>query len=58
MLILDLMSETNAQYIRTKSYFGQPFIWCMLHNFGGTSELFGAIDNINEVLLPFFFFNS
>ncbi|XP_070194729.1 alpha-N-acetylglucosaminidase-like isoform X3 [Littorina saxatilis] len=48
MIILDLMSELSPQYLRTNSYYGQPFIWCMLHNFGGTMELFGALDNINE----------
>lgn len=49
MIILDLMSELKPQFLRTKSYFGQPFIWCMLHDFGGTMELFGALDNINVV---------
>ncbi|KAL8566784.1 hypothetical protein ACOMHN_005735 [Nucella lapillus] len=47
MVILDLMSEMEPQFFRTQSYFGQPFIWCMLHNFGGTMELYGAIDNVN-----------
>jgi hypothetical protein len=48
MVILDLMSEMQPVYVRTKSYFGQPFIWCMLHNFGGTDELYGAFDLVNE----------
>jgi hypothetical protein len=30
----------------TNSYFGKPYIWCMLHDFGGTRELFGDIERI------------
>lgn len=50
MLILDLQSEQNPQYERTNSYFGQPFIWCMLHNFGGTLGMFGSMEIINKVM--------
>lgn len=49
MLILDLQSEQNPQYIRTNSYFGQPFVWCMLHNFGGTLGMLGSMDILNTV---------
>jgi len=35
MLILDLYSTHEEQYTRTKSYFGQPFIFNDLSNFGG-----------------------
>ncbi|CAG5128828.1 unnamed protein product [Candidula unifasciata] len=48
MIILDLCAETLPVYQRVQSYYGQPFIWCMLHNFGGTMELYGAVDNINK----------
>ncbi|XP_064605833.1 alpha-N-acetylglucosaminidase-like [Liolophura sinensis] len=47
MLILDLMSELSPQYTRLKSYYGQPFIWCMLHNFGGNDELYGVMGKLN-----------
>ena len=36
MLVLDLQSEQHPQYVRTKSFYGHKFIWCMLHNFGKT----------------------
>ena len=49
MIILDLQAELAPVYARTESFYGQPFIWCMLHNFGGTMELYGALDNINTV---------
>ncbi|XP_069126047.1 alpha-N-acetylglucosaminidase-like [Argopecten irradians] len=47
MLILELFAENRPVYRHTESYFGQPFIWCMLHNFGGTLELYGMFDSIN-----------
>lgn len=49
MIILDLQSELYPQYKRLHSYYGQPFIWCMLHNFGGTLGLYGSVENINMV---------
>ncbi|XP_059151841.1 alpha-N-acetylglucosaminidase-like isoform X1 [Physella acuta] len=47
MIVLDLDSENGPLYQKFESYYGQPFIWCMLHNFGGTMELYGAVDSIN-----------
>lgn len=49
MLVLDLQSENYPQYERTNFYYGQPFIWCMLHNFGGTMGMHGSVDVVNEV---------
>ena len=49
MIVLDLQSEQFPQYRRLKSYYGQPFIWCMLHNFGGTLGMFGSATIINHV---------
>lgn len=49
MLILDLQSEQKPYYNRTQSFYGQPFIWCMLHNFGATLGMHGSIDVLNEV---------
>ncbi|KOX75831.1 Alpha-N-acetylglucosaminidase, partial [Melipona quadrifasciata] len=48
MIVLDLQSEQFPQYNRLKSYYGQPFIWCMLHNFGGTLGMFGSAQIINR----------
>ncbi|XP_053684295.1 alpha-N-acetylglucosaminidase [Sabethes cyaneus] len=44
MLVLDLQSEQFPQYTRTQSFHGQPFIWCMLSNFGGTLGMLGSVD--------------
>ncbi|CAH0560993.1 unnamed protein product [Brassicogethes aeneus] len=48
MIVLDLQSEQFPQYDRLHQYYGQPYIWCMLHNFGGTLGIFGSTDIINE----------
>ena len=49
MIVLDLQSEQWPQYDRLKEYFGQPFIWCMLHDFGGTLGMFGSSTIVNDV---------
>lgn len=48
LLVLDLFAESQPVYIRTASFQGQPFIWCMLHNFGGNHGLFGALESVNQ----------
>lgn len=48
LLVLDLFAETQPVYSRTASFHGQPFIWCMLHNFGGNHGLFGALEDVNQ----------
>ncbi|CAH0718991.1 unnamed protein product, partial [Brenthis ino] len=48
MLLLDLQAEQWPQYELYKMYYGQPFIWCMLHNFGGTLGMFGNMETINK----------
>lgn len=48
MIILDLEAEFFPQYQRFESYYGQPFIWCMLHNFGGVLGLYGAFQPVNQ----------
>ncbi|XP_059854528.1 alpha-N-acetylglucosaminidase [Delphinus delphis] len=48
LLVLDLFAESRPVYVRTASFQGQPFIWCMLHNFGGNHGLFGALESVNR----------
>lgn len=45
-LILDLFSESAPQWQRTSSYFGKPWIWCQLHDYGGNLGLYGQIENV------------
>ncbi|XP_061562460.1 alpha-N-acetylglucosaminidase isoform X1 [Phycodurus eques] len=48
MIVLDLFAETEAIFSYTESFYGQPFIWCVLQNFGGNSGLFGTVESINS----------
>lgn len=48
LLVLDLFAESHPVYMQTASFYGQPFIWCMLHNFGGNHGLFGALEAVNQ----------
>lgn len=46
MLILDLWSDSIPLWRQTNSYFGKPWIWCHLHNFGGNMGLYGQVMNL------------
>ncbi|MEE6516461.1 hypothetical protein FKM82_025959 [Ascaphus truei] len=48
IIVLDLFAETVPVYLTTESFYGQPFIWCMLHNFGGNHGLFGKVESVNR----------
>ncbi|QKJ30631.1 alpha-N-acetylglucosaminidase [Mucilaginibacter mali] len=46
MIILDLYSENKPVWDKTDAYYGKPWIWCMLHNFGGNISLYGRMSNV------------
>ncbi|KAK5120226.1 hypothetical protein LTR85_006432 [Meristemomyces frigidus] len=46
MLILDLFSGSQPQWQRTNNYYGKPWIWCQLHDYGGNMGLYGQLENI------------
>jgi len=46
MIILDLWSENHPVWNRTEAYYGKPWIWCMLHNFGGNISMYGRMDEV------------
>ncbi|XP_071505649.1 alpha-N-acetylglucosaminidase-like [Diadema antillarum] len=48
MIVLDLFAEARPFYNSTSSFYGQPFIWCMLHNFGGNTGLYGKLEVVNQ----------
>lgn len=41
MIILDLNSEASPVFSITEGYFGKPFIWNMLLDYGGNRGMFG-----------------
>lgn len=48
MILLDLAAEIEPVWKRTASFYGKPWIWNMLNNFGGNVNLFGRMDGVAE----------
>jgi len=46
MLLLDLFCDTKPTWDQTERFYGKPWVWCMLHNFGGVPGLFGRLDSL------------
>ncbi|MDE3237203.1 MAG: alpha-N-acetylglucosaminidase [Bacteroidota bacterium] len=46
MIILDLATEIEPVWKRTQAFYGKPWIWNMLNNFGGNTNLFGRIETV------------
>ncbi|KAF2072415.1 hypothetical protein CYY_006272 [Polysphondylium violaceum] len=46
-LILDLWSDVIPAWNATQNYFGHYWIWCMLHNFGGRTGIYGRMPFIS-----------
>jgi alpha-N-acetylglucosaminidase len=46
MIILDLAAEIEPVWKRTHAFYGKPWIWNMLHNFGGNISMFGRMETV------------
>ncbi|HEX4850278.1 MAG TPA: alpha-N-acetylglucosaminidase [Puia sp.] len=46
MILLDLAAEIEPIWKRTESFYGKPWIWNMINNFGGNINLFGRMDGV------------
>ena len=47
MILLDYYAEQTEVWKLTDKFFGQPYIWCYLGNFGGNTMLAGNIDEVS-----------
>ena len=45
-IVLDLFSEGHPVWNRTNAYYGKPWIWNMLQNFGGNISLSGRMRHV------------
>lgn len=43
MILLDYFAENTEVWKTTERYFGQPYLWCYLGNFGGNTMLAGNL---------------
>jgi alpha-N-acetylglucosaminidase len=48
MVLLDYAGEEVELYRRTKDFYGRPFIWNYLGNFGGRTHLLAPLDSASE----------
>ena len=46
MILLDLAAEIEPVWKRTDAFYGKPWIWNMLNNFGGNVNLFGRMESV------------
>ncbi len=46
MIVLDLATEIEPVWKRIDAFYGKPWIWNMLNNFGGNTNLFGRIETV------------
>jgi alpha-N-acetylglucosaminidase len=46
MIVLDLYSDEQPLWIHNSSYYGKPWIWNMLQNFGGNTNLYGRMETV------------
>jgi len=49
-VLLDMFDEVDSEWDKFQhfSYFGAPFIWSVLHNFGGNTGLWGDLGLLNR----------
>ncbi len=50
MILLDLFATAEPQWKRTKAFYGKPWIWCMIHNWGGKMGMYGRTNAITKEL--------
>ncbi|XP_075094105.1 alpha-N-acetylglucosaminidase isoform X3 [Nicotiana tabacum] len=46
MIVLDLFADVKPIWKSSSQFYGTPYIWCMLHNFGGNIEMYGVLDAV------------
>ncbi|KAK9981924.1 hypothetical protein SO802_035212 [Lithocarpus litseifolius] len=51
MIVLDLYADVKPIWNNSSHFYGTPYVWCMLHNFGGNIEMYGILDAISSGLV-------
>lgn len=54
LILLDYFCENTEIWAQTQNFFGQPYIWCYLGNFGGNSFLSGPVKLVSKRLASTF----
>nr|XP_011469504.1 PREDICTED: alpha-N-acetylglucosaminidase isoform X1 [Fragaria vesca subsp. vesca] len=48
MIVLDLFADVKPIWNTSSQFYDTPYIWCLLHNFGGNLEMYGILDAISS----------
>ncbi|KAG2668722.1 hypothetical protein I3760_14G004400 [Carya illinoinensis] len=48
MIVLDLFADFKPIWKYSSQFYDTPYVWCMLHNFGGNLEMYGNLDVISS----------
>ncbi|HEY0432672.1 MAG TPA: alpha-N-acetylglucosaminidase [Chitinophagaceae bacterium] len=48
LLLLDYFCDKTEVWKTTQSFYGQPFLWCYLGNFGGNTMMNGALKEVES----------
>ncbi|XP_077241702.1 alpha-N-acetylglucosaminidase family / NAGLU family isoform X2 [Tasmannia lanceolata] len=48
MIVLDLFADVKPIWKQSSQFYGTPYVWCLLHNFGGNIEMYGLLDAISS----------
>ncbi len=46
MILLDLFCDVQPVWTKTEAFYGKPWIWCVVHDFGGNVSLFGNLKGV------------
>ena len=50
MVLLDLFCEARPVWNKTEAFYGKPWVFCIIHNFGGVVGLYGGLTQISTNL--------
>ncbi|PON74257.1 Alpha-N-acetylglucosaminidase [Parasponia andersonii] len=48
MIVLDLFADVKPIWNTSSQFYGTPYVWCLLHNFGGNIEMYGVLDAVSS----------
>jgi alpha-N-acetylglucosaminidase len=50
MVVIDLFSDGQPMWQATHAFVGKPWLWCIIHNWGGKQGMYGRMDRIGTEL--------
>lgn len=53
LILLDYYCDHTEIWKKTEGYYGQPYIWCYLGNFGGNTMLAGNLDDTDKKFIRY-----